>query len=174
MIEQSKHTRSGKFVTRIAWLFIVLSILLTTLTIAQYVVHLHMLATLKSVQGGALAGKLPTAPHLAAFARMAIGLASLGISLGLLKRWRWARRAFLALATIGVASNAYHLVVALSSISSVSLPDDAAPGEVWIIRISGLLSYAVPAALCLFLGWLIIRFMSRSVRHEFSSPAQGD
>jgi hypothetical protein len=89
------------------------------------------------------------------------------VSIGLLKRWRWARRAFLALATVGLASNAYGLVAALSSISSVPLPEDAPAPELWIVRISIVLSIAYPIAACLFLGWLMGKFMSRSLRQEF-------
>jgi hypothetical protein len=74
----------------------------------------------------------------------------------------------LALATVGLASNAYGLVAALSSISSVPLPEDAQAPEIWIVRISIVLSIAYPIVVCLFLGWLMGKFMSRSLREEFS------
>jgi len=42
-------------------------------------------------------------------AQLVVGCASLVASIGLLKRWRWARRAILAFASMGLASNVYIL-----------------------------------------------------------------
>ncbi|HEY5285020.1 MAG TPA: hypothetical protein VIM14_19665 [Polyangia bacterium] len=165
-----EHPNSGgprKFVTRIAWLLISLSILVTIVAIAQCVAFLHTLATIASIhQGSPLVG-LTTTTLLALLARVALAGTFLVVSIGLLKRWRWARRAFLALATVGLASNAFGLVVALSSSSSMPLPEDAAAPEVWIVRISIVLGIAYHIAACLFLGWLMGKFMSRSLRQEF-------
>jgi uncharacterized membrane protein len=165
MDEHPNSKGPGRFVTRIAWLLIGLSIVVTIVAVAQYGVFLHTLATIASIHHGAPSVGQTT--HLVLLARVAFAGALLVVSIGLLKRWRWARRAFLALATLGLASNAYGLVVALSSISSVPLPEDAPAPELWMVRISIALSIGYPIAACLFLGWLMRKFMSRSLRQEF-------
>jgi uncharacterized membrane protein YidH (DUF202 family) len=167
MDERVNRASSRKFVTTIAWLFIALSILMTIVVIVQYVAFLHTLATIQSIQPGAAPGVQTMTTQLAFLARFGTGFVLLVTSIGLLKRWRWARLAFLALATMGLASNAYRLATALSSISSVPLPEDAPVPELWIVRIAGFLNFAYPIGACLVLGWLLMKFMSRSVRHEF-------
>lgn len=167
MTKQAPSGKPSRLVTTIAWLFIVMSILLTVVAATQYVAFLLTLADLESSQP--MVGwpaRLSTA-HLLALSRVAMGLALFFAAFGLLRRWRWARHALLVLASIGVATNAYRLIAAVAAPSPMPLPVDAAPGEVWIIRIGGFLSHAYPLAVCLFIGWVVVKLMSRPVRDGF-------
>jgi uncharacterized membrane protein len=96
-------------VTRIAWLLIGLSVVMIVLTLAQYGAFLRTLATIEDIHRGAPSSLPTTRQHLAMIAQLVVGCASLVASIGLLKRWRWARRAILAFASMGLASNVYIL-----------------------------------------------------------------
>lgn len=177
MESQSRST----FVTVLAWIFIALSAFGTLIAILQSVMLATMFAEPDVAR--AFAGPMPPempAPlgllmrHLPLFfvAFLLVSVATLVASIGLLRRWNWARLLFVGLLALGILWNVGGLVVNWSVIGAVqdTIGAPTTPGApdprsflVAMLVASVLLTLAFAA----LFGWIIKRLLSPSIAAEF-------
>lgn len=162
------------FVTTVAWVFIVLAMLTVLSLVVRNASTAALLSGLPAPRGlGALlASYLPWV--LAA--GLALALATMAAAVGLLLRLDWARRVFIGLLLVAIASNLAGLwlqhelvqTVVSSTLSRSPLPTpvvDVFGGFVTASRVMGAI---VTLGTCGLLGWIIRRLMSAAVRQEFA------
>ena len=174
------------FITLLAWVFIGLSGLATLMGMAQYMM-INFMMSIGQMQDAMNAAKArgdfpPAAEFMLGHIRQFIGayfvlsLITLVASIGLLKRWNWARLVFICLMALGIVWNFAGLVlqrVMMSTmLSSIPMlppnmpPDFRAQLE---SMMSGMQIVGAIFALgfCVLFGWIIKRLMSAEVRREF-------
>jgi len=150
------------FVTRIAWLFIVLSALGSVMTTLQGVLVFTgffgaVPATMRSVSPGL---------QLVLLGALCWSIGMLLTSLALLRRRPWAHRAFSGLISLCVVVLAGTLVLGL--LHPNPLPSDAGGNYLLLLRIIEAVSLVFPLLVCAGLVWIWIRMQRRNVRAEFS------
>jgi hypothetical protein len=164
------------FVTITAWFFIVVSLLATVSAVVQQastgsIVALHPVQPLPLVTGF-LVGYLPWVLG----AGLALSLATLAASIGLLLRLDWARQVFIGLLVVAIVANLaglwlQHEVVqslVTSTLKSSPLPPTAADVFGGFVTASRVLGVAMTLAACALLAWIIRRLMSQPIRQEFA------
>ena len=169
------------FVTVTAWVFIVLSVAATVSAIIEN-------AAVVSLLPGTMAESLQTQPPplltrlLVAYmpwvvgAGLALSLATLASSIGLLLRLEWARRAFIGVLLLAIVANLLGLWLQHEVVQSlvdvtlhrVSLPAQAAGVFGGFVTAARTMAFAMTLAACGLLGWIIRRLMSPLVRQEFA------
>ncbi len=166
------------FVTATAWVFIVLAVLASFSALVQ---NAALASLMPAMQGaterlplltGLLIGYLPWVVGTG----LVMSLATLGSAIGLLMRLDWARRSFIVLLVVAMFAILLGLwlqqevvqSVVSSTLSTVAIPQQALGvfgGFVTAARVMAVLMTLVG---CAFLGWIIRRLMSATVRQEFA------
>ena len=166
------------FVTATAWVFIVLaaltsmSALVQNAAVASLMPGMQVATERLPLLTGLLIGYLPWVVGTG----LVMSLATLASAIGLLMRLDWARRSFIALLVVAIFANLLGLwlqqevvqSVVNSTLSTVAIPQQALGvfgGFVTAARVMAVLMTLVG---CAFLGWIIRRLMSATVRQEFA------
>lgn len=170
-------TRST-FVTVLAWIFIVLSGFGTLISLLQNIM-IHLMFPASQMEQ-AMAGQPADAPAFAMFMAANIRLffaffllvsaATLFASVGLLRRWNWARWAFVGLMAVGIAWNIAGFGFQLFMFSSMVPPDVPGPqAEQVRTMITAMLVVGgvMAAGMSVLFGWIIKRLLSRPIADEF-------
>ena len=166
------------FVTATAWVFIVLAMLTSLSALVQNAAVASLMPGMQvaterlPLLTGLLIGYLPWVVGTG----VVMSLATLASAIGLLLRLDWARRSFIALLVVAIFANLLGLwlqqevvqSVVNSTLSTVAIPQQALGvfgGFVTAARVMAVLMTLVG---CAFLGWIIRRLMSATVRQEFA------
>ena len=166
------------FVTATAWVFIVLAALASMSALLQNAAVASLMPGMRvATEGlplltGLLMGYLPWVVGTG----VVMSLATLASAIGLLMRLDWARRSFIVLLGVAIFVNLLGLwlqqevvqSVVSSTLSGVAIPQQALGvfgGFVTAARVMAVLMTLVG---CAFLGWIIRRLMSATVRQEFA------
>ena len=100
-----------------------------------------------------------------AIALLALSIFTLFVSVGLLRRSRWARPTFIVLMALGLLGHLFTLGV--DRPRSATFPTEGPASYLrmlWFIRF---LDIAYPIAACVLFAWIIIKLSSKAVRDEF-------
>ena len=166
------------FVTATAWVFIVLAMLTSLSALVQNAAVASLMPGMQVATGhlplltGLLIGYLPWVVGTG----LVMSLATLASAIGLLMRLDWARRSFIVLLVVAIFANLFGLwlqqevvqSVVSSTLSTAAIPQQALGvfgGFVTAARVMAVLMTLVG---CAFLGWIIRRLMSATVRQEFA------
>ncbi|KQW37936.1 hypothetical protein [Rhizobacter sp. Root404] len=166
------------FVTATAWLFIVLAVLTSMSALVQNAAvaslwpGMQVAADRLPLLTGLLIGYLPWVVGTG----LVMSVATLASAIGLLMRLDWARRSFIGLLVVAIFANLLGLwlqqevvqSVVSTTLSSAAIPQQALGvfgGFVTAARVMAVLMTLVG---CAFLGWIIHRLMSATVRQEFA------
>ena len=166
------------FVTATAWIFIVLaaltsmSALVQNAAVASLMPGMQIATERLPLLTGLLIGYLPWVVGTG----LVMSLATLASAIGLLMRLDWARRSFIVLLAVAIFANLLGLwlqqevvqSVVSSTLSTAAIPQQAMGvfgGFVTAARVMAVLMTLVG---CAFLGWIIRRLMSATVRQEFA------
>lgn len=169
------------FVTVTAWVFIGLGLAAAVLAVIQN-------AAVASLLPGSLADSLQTQPlplvtrMLVTYmpwvvgAGLALSLATLASSVGLLLRLEWARRAFIGVLALAIVANLLGLWLQHEVVQSlvdvtlqrVALPAQAAGVFGGFVTAARTMALVMTLVACGLLGWIIRRLMSPLVRQEFA------
>jgi hypothetical protein len=168
------------FVTLTAWVFLglaglaSLSALLQNALLASWMPGLQGLGALQPLPllTGLMIGYLPWVVG----AGLAVSLATMVSTVGLLLRLDWARRCFIGLLALAIAANLLGLWLQHEVVQSVveatlarsPLPPAAAGVFGGFVTAARLMAVLVTLAACGLLGWIIRRLMSPAVRQEFA------
>jgi len=168
------------FVNVTAWMFIVLGIAATALSVIQGAAtasvlpgfNLHL--DVKPLQGlmQLLAAHLPWMAGVA----LALSIGTLVAAIGLLLRLEWARRTFIALVVLAIVANLagvwlqQALLQALidHALSRAPLPHEAAGVFGGLATAARAAAVTLSLATCAVLGWIIARLSTQAVRQEFA------
>jgi hypothetical protein len=173
----------SEFVTVVAWIFIGLSGLATLMSVAQYFM-VGMMMSLGAMQDAMNdAQTRGDVPPMAAFMfghfRQLIGaffllsLITLVVSIGLLKRWNWARLVFIGLMALGILSNVASLLLQRMMLGGMpmlppDMPADFRAQFESMMAAMQMVGVIIAIGFCVLYGWIIVRLMSATVRSEFS------
>ena len=166
------------FVTATAWVFIVLAVLTSMSALVQNAAVASLMPGMQvatermPLLTGLLIGYLPWVVGTG----LVMAIATLASAIGLLMRLDWARRSFIGLLVVAILANLLGLwlqqevvqSVVSSTLSSAAIPQQAMGvfgGFVTAARVMAVLMTLVG---CAFLGWIIRRLMSATVRQEFA------
>ena len=166
------------FVTATAWVFIILAVLTSMSALVQNAAVASLMPDMQvaterlPLLTGLLIGYLPWVVG----AGLVMSLATLASAIGLLMRLDWARRSFIALLAVAIFANLLGLwlqqevlqSVVSSTLSNAAIPQQALGvfgGFVTAARVMAVLMTLIG---CAFLGWIIRRLMSATVRQEFA------
>jgi len=166
------------FVTATAWVFIVLaaltsmSALVQNAAVASLMPGMQVATERLPLLTGLLIGYLPWVVGTG----LVMSLATLASAIGLLMRLDWARRSFIVLLVVAIFANLLGLwlqqevvqSVVSSTLRTAAIPQQAMGvfgGFVTAARVMAVLMTLVG---CAFLGWIIRRLMSATVRQEFA------
>jgi hypothetical protein len=168
------------FVSVTAWVFIVVGIATTVLSVVQGAATASLLPgfdlnlDVKPPQGlvQALAAHLPWV----AGAALALSIGTLVAAAGLLLRLEWARRAFIVVVVLAIIANLaglwlqQELLQALidRTLSRAALPQEAAGVFGGFATAARAAAVAFSVATCLLLAWIIARLNTQAVRQEFA------
>ncbi len=170
------------FVTVLAWIFIVLSGFWTVVSIFQNIAMSTVMPVAEmqaSMDAAKARGDIPPyAEFMFGHMRMLFGafllLSALTLvaSIGLLKRWNWARLVFIALMALGILWNIGGLFLQRLVLSGMRMmPENAGPEfrsqfEPMMSAMQ-IVSAIFALAFCVLFAWIIKRLMS--VRREFEA-----
>ena len=177
------------FVTLLAWVFIGLSGLGTLMGMAQYMM-INMMMSFGQIQDAMNAAKArgdfpPAAEFMLGHFRQFIAayfllsLVTLTASVGLLKRWNWARLVFICLMAMGIVWNLAGLFLQRfmmsSMLSSIPMMSPDMPPDFRAQFDSMMTGMQVVGAIfalgfCVLFGWIMKRLMSAEIRREFEAP----
>ncbi len=166
------------FVTATAWVFIILAVLTSMSALVQNAAVASLMPDMQvaterlPLLTGLLIGYLPWVVGTG----LVMSLATLASAIGLLMRLDWARRSFIVLLAVAIFANLLGLwlqqevvqSVVSSTLSNAAIPQQALGvfgGFVTAARVMAVLMTLVG---CAFLGWIIRRLMSATVRQEFA------
>ena len=116
--QSPQAAKRSEFVTVVAWVFIGLSGFMTLMSVVQYFMF-GMMMSLGPMQHGMydVQAQMPAAAFVFSHYRLLIGavvllsLITLVVSIGLLKRWNWARLVFIGLMALGIIWNVAGTIV---------------------------------------------------------------
>ena len=184
MTQAGTDSPRSQFVTALAWVFIVLSGFGTFISIVQNLMLQVMLrntdlrAAMSQMPADAPGGALPAwaAQHFEwlFLAVLIVPASMLVVSIGLLRRREWARRAFIALMGLTILWQLLGVVLqffftGLFQPSMDGMPADFAGSfRAMLIGIQ-VFSLVMAAGFCVLFGWIIRRLMSAPIRAEFAS-----
>ena len=164
----------SSFVTALAWTSILVSAFGTFSSFVQLVLA-KVLFTDEIVQqlsaiaaddpvAQAMAEWIPRLPMLSflGFVAMVISLVA---SIGLLKRIEWARKVFIALLVLGIASNIGVFFLQERMMALVTVGGDASVDG--LLRTTRILTGVLTVMLSVLLGWLAKRLMAPAIVAEF-------
>jgi hypothetical protein len=175
----------SRFVTVIAWVFIVIG------TIATVSALMQNAAVASLLLGASLPGAAPALPPYAyppvtglllgylpwvvGFG-LAMSMATLASAIGLLLRLDWARRVFIGLLVVAIVFNLlglwlqHEVVHALvqSTLTLSALPPQAADVFGGFVTAARAMALVMTLAACAVLGWIIRCLQSPPVRQEFA------
>jgi hypothetical protein len=170
----------SRFVTGIAWLFIVLAVLASVSALVQNA------AVASLMPGWLLAGERQALPLLTGlligylpwvvWAGLVISLATLASAIGLLLRLDWARRSLIGLLAVAIAVNLLGLWLQQEVVQSVvhnTLSQTVVPQQLigvfgGLVTAARVMALLVTLGACTWLAWIIRRLMSERVRQEFA------
>jgi len=166
------------FVTATAWVFIVLaaltsmSALLQNAAVASLTPGMQVATEGLPLLTGLLIGYLPWVVGTG----VVMSLATLASAIGLLMRLDWARRSFIVLLGVAIFANLLGLwlqqevvqSVVSSTLSGVAIPPQALGVFGGFVTAARVMAVLMTLAGCAFLGWIIRRLMSATVRQEFA------
>jgi lysylphosphatidylglycerol synthetase-like protein (DUF2156 family) len=184
----SQTRQRSTLVTVVGWLLLILSALATLGSLLALLGPLAtptetVNATTNGITQDSTFTQLAPAPYLfilqhgrfVAAVKVAWWVAVLAVSIGVLRRLEWARRAFLVviaiellLVTTGVFVGESIGVSLAAKIASTSRTTDAPPGMGSGLALGGLFGVAIIAALV----WLLVTFRASRVRDEFASEGR--
>lgn len=167
----------SRFVTVIAWAFIVLGAIATVWAGLQNATVASMTTGLPPAPGtpfvtGWLLAYLPWV----AGAGLLLSVATLTAAVGLLLRLDWARRVFIGVLALAIVANLLGLwiqhevvqSVVDSTLESTPLPPHAAGVFGGFVIAARVMGGVVTLGACALLAWIIGRLMSPAVRQEFA------
>ena len=176
------------FITLLAWVFIGLSGLGTLMGTFEYMmVNFAMsIGQMQDAMNDAKArGDFPPAAefmlgHFRQFiaAYFLLSLVTLVASVGLLKRWNWARLVFICLMAMGIVWNLAGLVLQrflmATMLSSIPMMSPNMPPDFRAQFDSMMTGMQVVGAIfalgfCVLFGWIMKRLMSAEIRREFEA-----
>jgi hypothetical protein len=170
----------SEFVTVLAWVFIGLSGFMTLTSVVQYFMF-GMMMSVGPMQAGIneMQERMPAGAFVFRHFRLLIGtvvllsLITLVVSIGLLKRWNWARLVFIGLMAVGIIWNVAGAIVQFMVLRAMPMLPPNAPADfrdLFESMMSSMKIFSVIFALgfCLLYGWIIVRLMSAKVRSEFA------
>jgi hypothetical protein len=168
------------FVSVTAWVFIVLGVAATALSVIQGASIASLLPgfdlnlDVKPLQGlvQVLAAHLPWVAGVA----LALSIGTLVTAIGLLLRLEWARRAFIVMVALAIVANLagvwlqQELLQSLidHTLSRAPLPREAAGVFGGFATAARAAAVTLSVATCLLLAWIIARLSTQAVRQEFA------
>ncbi len=176
----SANVQRSTFVTVLAWIFIALSAFATLSSILQNIVAQTLF---RGPEFSQLLQSTPSgAPPIAAFVfghfqlifvtALVVSVAMLVSSIGLLRRWNWARLVFVALMVLAIAWQLGGLALQFFMFSSMhaQFADAAAHGgpdfETFFIVV-GVASVLFALGFSVLFGWIASRLLSAPIAAEF-------
>ncbi len=178
-METTTAPHRSAFVTVVAWIFIVLATLASTVGVLQNIAFFKMAAMPDGhgpMHGGA--AQLPWLlrlifDHFQLYLAIELGgsLTGLVAAVGLLKRKNWARRLFIALLCLGMAV----LVVALATqLSFTPVTDNIPAAQVpenvrTMLRVMKGFFFILTLLLSLLLSWIIATLAGPRIKEEFQA-----
>jgi hypothetical protein len=168
------------FVSVTAWVFILLGIAATALSVIQGAATAALLPGFSlSLDAKPLHGMVQLlATHLpwVAGAALALSIGMLVAAVGLLLRLEWARRAFIVVVVLAIVANLaglwlqQELLQALidRTLSRAPMPREAAGVFGGFATVARAAAVTLSVATCLLLAWIIARLNTQAVRQEFA------
>lgn len=176
----SELVQRSTFVTVVAWIFIVISGFMTLISILQNIM-------IFSVMGGAGMSEAMTQPppgmngaaamvfsHIQWLFPAFLVIASLTLisSIGLLRRWNWARLCFVGLMILGIAWHVFGMVFQFLFMSSMqaSFPHEGmhgAPDMRMFFIATMVVSVIMAVGFSVLFGWIAKRLLSAPIAEEF-------
>jgi len=169
----------SKFVTLVAWLFIVLALMASASALVQNHAVSASLPGWRAVTEhgplpmltGLLVGYLPWVVG----AGLVVSLFTLASAIGLLLRLNWARRTFIAMLAVAICASLLGLwlqqevvqTVVHHTLTSVAIPQPAMSVFGGFVTAARVMAMLMTLAACSLLAWIIRRLMSAPVRQEF-------
>lgn len=180
---QDQTASRSNFVTKLAWIFIVVGGFATFISLLQAIMFnlsfplSEMQAFAQSTQHPWIVKLIFTNLQLYLGGFIVISVVTLIASVGLLQRRNWARRAFIGLMVLGIFWNIGSLVVQQLMFSEISFPGLRARGfsmdvETFLTVIQ-VFSVVQAVALSALFGWIIWRLTSKPIAAEFRSGGSG-
>jgi hypothetical protein len=169
------------FVTVVAWIFIALSGLSTVISILQNIMVWTLFRS-PEVSHAMQAPRPPGVPPIAAFmtthfhlfflAFLLVSAFTLASSIGLLKRWNWARLCFVGMMVLGIVWNLGGLALQFSMFSSMQEQFSTIPMQDGPDMQSFLIAMAIVGVLfaigfSALYGWIAKRLLSPQIAEEF-------
>lgn len=167
------------FVTATAWVFIVLAALASASALLQNAAVASLMPGFARpgdhalpLLTGMLIGYLPWVVGFG----LVVSLSTLASAIGLLLRLDWARRSFIGLLVFAICANLLGMwlqqemlqSVASSTLSSAAIPERALGVFGGFVTAARVMAVMMTFVGCVFLGWIIRRLMSATVRQEFA------
>lgn len=164
-LEETWRQQRSKFVTRVARVFSIGSLVLFAVTLGQLYLLLRPIEP-SPVRAVIERGAPLTAMVLAAL--LLLYAITLSVSVALLRRISWALPAFVGILGLGIALNFGRLAWSVLRERQPEMPDEGPAAFLFLVRAATLLDVAVPIGTIVVFGWLILRLSRESVRAEFS------
>ena len=169
----------SRFVTTIAWVFIILAGLASASALVQNAAVASLMPSLAMagekhplpLLTGLLIGYLPWVVGTG----LVMSLATLASAIGLLLRLNWARRAFIGVLAVAIVANLLGLWLQQEVVQSVvnnTLSHSAIPAQVLgvfggFVTAARVMALLMTLVACAMLAWIIRRLMSETVLQEF-------
>lgn len=168
----------SRFVTAIAWLFIVLTLMASSAAVLHNASLASLLPGLQEQAGRSTGpgnwalGYLPWVLG----AGLLMAMATFAFAIGLLLRLEWARKGFIGVLGLAVAVNVVGLWVQHELVAHVvsrtlkmaPLPAQAADVFGGFVTATSVMGVLVSVLTCVFLGWTMHRLSTPAVRREFA------
>jgi hypothetical protein len=164
------------FVTATAWVFIILAAVASASALVQNAAVASLMPGMPPNHSlplltGILIGYLPWVVGFG----LVVSLSTLASAVGLLLRLDWARRSFIGLMAFTIFANLLGLwlqqevlqSVVSSTLSSAAIPERALGVFGGFVTAARVMAVMMTLVGCGFLGWIIRRLMSATVRQEF-------
>jgi hypothetical protein len=164
------------FVTATAWVFIILAAVASASALVQNAAVASLMPGMPPNHSlplltGILIGYLPWVVGFG----LVVSLSTLASAVGLLLHLDWARRSFIGLMAFTIFANLLGLwlqqevlqSVVSSTLSSAAIPERALGVFGGFVTAARVMAVMMTLVGCGFLGWIIRRLMSATVRQEF-------
>jgi hypothetical protein len=174
----NQDNEKSKFVTVIAWIFIVGSGFATFVSILQNIIVNLIFPTeiIREAFNDATAQEhIPSAFRFLflnirtfLFGFFVLSAATLTSAIGLLRRRNWARILFVVMMCLGILLHAGGVALHFSMFSAMPVPEEGMPDH-FMIMVNIMKGFSVGLALgmSVLLGWIIKKLVSAKIRAEF-------
>ena len=174
----SQHVEKSKFVTVVAWIFIVGAGFATFISILQNImINLtfpveNMSEALNDAKAQehipSLFRFLFSNIKIVFFSFLVISVTTFTSAIGLLKRKNWARIIFIVIMSLGILWNISGIIMQFSMFSSMPIPEREMPNQfTTMMNIMKIFTLVMAIGISILFGWIIKKLISLKIKAEF-------